>query len=84
MSKAKFQHTPESAAKAMRVGFEKQIAKTWADYEAERNGGPFMNCYQFGKLVQEQADCSFREAVTALQSAIPELFADYWEHKLRS
>jgi len=75
----RFQHTPESAAKALRVGFEDQVAKTWTDYYAERCGAGFLNCYQFAKLVQEQASCGFKEASLALETAIPELFADYWQ-----
>ncbi len=76
-------HTPLSAAQALRVGFEKQIAKTWDEYFAERRqtpfSGPFLNAFQFAKLVQEQAGCSFLDATKALEEVVPELFAEYWE-----
>jgi hypothetical protein len=75
----RFKHTPLSAAKALRIGFENQIAKSWDDYFAERRGAAFLNCYQFGKLVQEQAGCTFREACLALEFVAPELFAEYWD-----
>jgi hypothetical protein len=76
---SRFKHTPLSAAKALRIGFESMIAKTWDDYFAERQGAAFLNCYQFGKLVQEQSDCTFREACKALETVVPELFAEYWD-----
>lgn len=70
--------TPLSVAKSLRIALDGMIAKTWDDYHAERNGGTFLNGYQFAKLVQEQVDCSFRAATVAMGRVVPELFADYW------
>lgn len=76
----KFKHTPESAAKAMLAVFGSQVARTWEEYDKQRaHDGNFLNHYEFALLVQEQAHCTFQEAVLALQPVIPELFADYWE-----
>lgn len=78
--------TPLAAARALRIGLEDQIAKTWADHDVQYeeavkypNGwGKFTNSWRFGQLIKEQADCTFREASRAMEKAVPELFADYW------
>lgn len=76
MTTRKFQHTPETAAKAVRVLCEDIIAKTWEQYHGS---GKQLNSYEAAKLVQEQCGCDFRTAALALEPVIPELFAEYWE-----
>lgn len=84
-------HTPLSVARALRIGFAANIAKTWEQYSAQSaNHGFWLNAYTAAKLVQEQVNgigqsgirnepCSFQDASLALQEAIPELFAEFWE-----
>jgi hypothetical protein len=83
-----FKHTPLSAAKALRLAFEKHIAKTWDDYfiqQAQRRENPslqgkFWDLCNFGQLVKEQAKCTSEEASLAMQEVMPELFAEYWDN----
>jgi hypothetical protein len=73
--------TPLQAARALRRLFEDNIAKTWDDYRQElAKIGNWLNAYRFGKLVAEQAGCSFEQAAPAVEEVCPELFADYWEN----
>lgn len=80
----KFQHTPQSAAKAVRVLLESTIAKTWPEYF---DGAHRANAYEAAKLVQEQVygvgkndTDSFKVSMLAVQEIMPELFAEYWEN----
>jgi hypothetical protein len=85
-------HTPLSAARAVRVLEEENIAKTWAQYDEQQReaehiqpsqrafSGRRLNAYKAGVLVKEQANCTFRQAMRAVQRVMPELFANgYWE-----
>lgn len=76
-----FHHTPVSAAKAIRAGYESgrlgKLAKTWADYwqqQAEHRrgttGGIWANAYTAALLVQEQCNgAGKREPVTFKQAS---------------
>lgn len=67
--KKKFQHTPDSAARAIRTGYDTgrlgRLAKTLADYDEQNAAreeapaqrpvsGPWLNTYQCARLVCEQ------------------------------
>jgi hypothetical protein len=81
-------HTFDSAAKAICFGFSDQIARTWKQYDIQQaKRGSWLNAYTAALLVCEQvlgvnwraADPgAFQKASHALETAIPELFADYW------
>ena len=82
---AKFQHTPESAAKAVRAMMDEYIPKTLEQY-LDRNNYNIFNAYNAAKLVQEQCNgpqkeepCTFEMAAAALEDAIPELWAEYYD-----
>jgi hypothetical protein len=82
----KIKHTAVSAAQAVRSLLGDTIAKTWDEYF---DGAHKANAYNAAKLVQEQvngplksAPCDFRQAMMAVQDAMPELFAEYWDNQL--
>lgn len=54
----------------------KMIATTWDEYLSD---SPKVTAYQAAIMVQEQCGCTFEQATDALETAIPELFAGYWE-----
>jgi len=75
-------HTPLSAAKAIRAISEQgkiaPIAVTWTEYFDRTRD--YLKAYDAGLLVKEQANCTFRQAMRAVQRVMPELFANgYWE-----
>jgi len=84
----KFQHTPLSAAKALRIGFEKNVAKTQADYfKQQQREGFWLTTWNLSQLIYEQcgvkmggATIEFSEQVKqAMIDVFPELWAEYWE-----
>lgn len=79
----KHTHTAASAALVVRALLAPVTARTWPEYF---DGAHKANAWTATKLVQEQVNgplrqepCSYREASLAVQDAIPELFAEYWE-----
>lgn len=83
MKAKRFQHTPQTAARAVRALYAENIARTWDQYFDHQAKKPtaryWLTSYEAAKLVQEQCGCEFRAASLALESVIPELFAEYWE-----
>ena len=87
----KFKHTPLSAAKALRVGFESLIAKTTGDYLSQQyHVGSWLDAFRFSILVYEQ--CGYNlvrgdrvpkgfslRVRKAVEQVCPEFFAEYWE-----
>jgi hypothetical protein len=86
-------HTPESAARAVRSLFHGRIATTWDDYEAQAKElaalAPFRRFVadflsrgqtRSGTMQRAQRDgpVTFRAASLALETVIPELFAEHW------
>ena len=80
MKTKRFQHTPDSAARAIRRLVNDQIPQTIYDFADK------INAFQVYQLVKEQCgiETSTPEIRDAIEGNFPELFADYWENLVSS
>jgi hypothetical protein len=79
-------HTPLTAAQAVRGLLAGSIATTW---EKCFDGNNSANAYNATKLIQEQCNgpgkshpISFQQAGEAVSQVMPELFVEYWQEPL--
>lgn len=70
------------AARSLRRIFENVIPKAFFSDDPKETvyGDPqVITAYDFCKMIEEQAGCTFRAASKAAVKVVPELFADYWQ-----